>query len=42
MLQDEEKFGIKDFKTYKDFGKKVYKILDMSLKDFDREWSRPE
>ena len=25
-LKDEEKFGIKDFKTYKDFGKKVYNI----------------
>ncbi len=28
MLKEEEKFGIKNFKTYKDFGEKVYKIRD--------------
>ena len=28
MLKDEEKFGIKKFKTYQDFGKKVYKIRE--------------
>ncbi|RPG95511.1 MAG: NAD-dependent epimerase/dehydratase family protein [Candidatus Pelagibacter sp. TMED263] len=26
MLKDEDKFGIKNFKTYQEFGKKVYKI----------------
>ena len=26
MLKDEERFGIKKFKTYQDFGKKVYRI----------------
>ena len=26
MLQEEEKFGIKDFQTYKNFGEKVYQI----------------
>ena len=28
MLLEEEKFGIKKFKTYKKFGKKVYKIRE--------------
>ncbi len=28
MLKEEEKFGIKRFKTYKDFGEKIYKIRD--------------
>ena len=28
MLLEEEKFGIKKFKTYKDFGEKVYKIRE--------------
>ena len=28
MLKEEEKFGIKKLKTYKDFGEKVYKIRD--------------
>ncbi len=28
MLKEEEKFGIKKFKTYKDFGEKIYKIRD--------------
>ena len=26
MLKEEENYGIKDFKTYKEFGEKVYKI----------------
>jgi len=33
MLKDEETFGIKDFKTYKKFGEKVYKIRDNVLKN---------
>ncbi len=28
MLKEEEKFGIKKFKTYKEFGEKVYKIRE--------------
>ena len=28
MLKEEEKFGIKKFKTYQDFGEKIYKIRD--------------
>ena len=28
MLKEEEKFGIKNYKTYKEFGEKVYKIRD--------------
>jgi nucleoside-diphosphate-sugar epimerase/dTDP-4-dehydrorhamnose 3,5-epimerase-like enzyme len=28
ILQEEEKFGIKNFKTYQEFGKKVYKIRE--------------
>ena len=28
MLNEEEKFGIKNYKTYQEFGKKVYKIRD--------------
>ena len=28
MLKDEEKFGIKKFSTYKEFGEKVYKMRD--------------
>ena len=28
MLQEEEEFGIKKFKTYRDFGEKVYKIRE--------------
>jgi hypothetical protein len=26
LLNDEEKFGIKKFKTYQEFAKKVYKV----------------
>ena len=32
-LKKEEKFGIKNFKTYKDFGEKVYKIRENVLKN---------
>ena len=28
LLKEEEKFGIKDYKTYQEFAKKVYKIRD--------------
>jgi len=31
MLKEEEKFGIKDFKTYQRFGEKVYKIKENVL-----------
>ena len=31
MLQEEENFGIKDFKTYQKFGEKVYKIRENVL-----------
>ena len=33
MLKEEENFGIKKFKTYKEFGKKVYKIRDNVIKN---------
>ena len=33
ILQNEEKFGIKKFKTYQDFGKKVYKIRENVIKN---------
>jgi nucleoside-diphosphate-sugar epimerase len=33
ILKDEETFGIKDFKTYKKFGEKVYEIRDNVLKN---------
>ncbi len=36
MLNDEEKFGIKKFKTYQDFGKKVYKIRENIIKNFKK------
>ncbi|MBD1172152.1 NAD-dependent epimerase/dehydratase family protein [Pelagibacterales bacterium SAG-MED05] len=36
MLKDEEKFGIKNFKTYQDFGKKVYKIRDNVVKNLKK------
>ena len=28
LLKEEEKFGIKNYKTYQEFSKKVYKIRD--------------
>jgi len=33
LLKNEEKFGIKKFKTYQDFGKKVYKIRANVIKN---------
>tara|TARA_Y100001970_G_scaffold202230_1_gene246176 strand:+ start:1986 stop:4529 length:2544 start_codon:yes stop_codon:yes gene_type:complete len=33
MLKKEEKFGIKNFKTYKEFGEKVYKIRENVIKN---------
>ena len=36
MLKDEEKFGIKKFKTYQDFGKKVYKIRENVVKNLKK------
>ncbi len=36
MLKEEEKFGIKKFKTYQDFGKKVYKIRENVQKNFKK------
>ena len=36
MLKDEEKYGIKKFKTYQDFGKKVYKIRENVIKNLKK------
>jgi nucleoside-diphosphate-sugar epimerase len=36
MLKEEENFGIKKFQTYRDFGKKVYKIRDNVLKNIKK------
>jgi nucleoside-diphosphate-sugar epimerase/dTDP-4-dehydrorhamnose 3,5-epimerase-like enzyme len=36
MLKAEENFGIKKFKTYKEFGEKVYKIRDNVLKNIKK------
>ena len=36
MLNDEEKFGIKKFKTYQEFGKKVYKIRENVRKNIKK------
>ncbi len=36
MLKDEEIFGIKKFKTYQDFGKKVYKIRENTIKNLKK------
>ena len=36
MLKDEEKYGIKKFKTYQDFGKKVYKIRENVVKNLKK------
>jgi len=33
LIKEEEKFGIKDFKTYQDFGEKVYKIKENVIKN---------
>jgi nucleoside-diphosphate-sugar epimerase len=36
MLKDEENFGIKKFKTYREFGEKVYKIRDNVIKNIKK------
>jgi nucleoside-diphosphate-sugar epimerase len=36
MLKDEENFGIKKFKTYKEFGEKVYRIRDNVLNNIKK------
>ena len=36
MLKDEEDFGIKNFKTYREFGEKVYKIRENVLKNIKK------
>ena len=36
MLKEEEKFGIKDFKTYQKFGEKVYKIRENVLNNIKK------
>ena len=33
LIKEEEKFGIKNFKTYQDFGEKVYKIRENVIKN---------
>ena len=35
LIKEEEKFGIKDFKTYQDFGEKVYKIRENVIKNLN-------
>ncbi|MFL2883053.1 MAG: NAD-dependent epimerase/dehydratase family protein [Pelagibacteraceae bacterium] len=36
LLKEEEKFGIKDYKTYQKFGEEVYKIRDNVLRNLDK------
>ena len=36
LIKEEEKFGIKKFKTYQDFGKKVYKIRENVIKNIKK------
>ena len=36
LLKEEEKFGIKNFQTYKNFGEKVYKIRENVLKNINK------
>ena len=36
MLKAEENFGLKNFKTYKEFGEKVYKIRDNVIKNIKK------
>ena len=36
VLKEEDTFGIKKFKTYQDFGKKVYKIRKNVIKNLDK------
>ncbi len=42
ILLEEEKFGIKDFKTYQKFGKKVYKIKENVLENIKKLKARNE
>ena len=40
MLKEEEKFGIKKFKTYKEFGEKIYKLREnvrKNIKELKKE-----
>ena len=36
LIKEEVKFGIKDFKTYKTFGEKIYKIRENVIKNFKK------
>ena len=36
MLKEEENFGIKKFKTYQEFGEKVYKIRENVIKNIKK------
>jgi len=36
LIKEEEKFGIKKFQTYQNFGKKVYKIRDNVIKNIKK------
>ena len=36
MLKEEEKFGIKDFKTYKKFGERIYELRENVRKNLKR------
>ena len=36
MLRDEEKFGVKNYKTYQEFGKKVFKIRENVIKNIKK------
>ena len=36
MLKEEEKFGIKKFKTYRKFGEKVYSIRENVIKNLEK------
>ena len=36
MLKDEENYGIKNFKTYQDFGKRVYRIRENVIKNIKK------
>ena len=36
MLSEEENFGIKKFKTYKEFGEKVYKIRENVIQNIKK------
>ena len=36
MLKEEDVFGIKNFKTYKEFGKKIYKIKENVIKNLKK------